>query len=168
MSEAQFYILVFHQFLRKMRGAVLAQGWTKSQIANGKSIMIQSLAFLIGLLLGFLVSACSSFPFQPPLTPSPTPFPPPTGTFGCFGIERGLYASVGELILHPDGTLEFLGEDGRWTYNPDTRQLTFQENKYLASGIYDPERNFLGVTLQPGVAISHAEGGEMSCQPLKK
>lgn len=100
----------------------------------------------------------------PTATSSPTPFPPPTGTFGCVGIERGVYAGVGELTLYPDGMLKFWDEGGRWMYNPDTRELTFQGNKYLASGIYDPDRNSLHVTLQPGVAISHAEDGRMHCE----
>ncbi len=118
---------------------------------------------LLALLLAGLVSACSSFALVPTLTPSPTFPPPPTGTFDCDGIERGFYASVGELILYPDGRLEFLGEGGTWIYEADTRQFTFKGNKYLASGIYYPDRNFLDVTLQSGVAISHAETGSVNC-----
>ena len=127
------------------------------------------LIIISGLLLGCMVSACSSFVPLPTLTPSPTPFPlptssPPTGTFDCSGIESGLYAYVGELILHPDGRLEFLGDGGTWMFEADTRQFTFRGNKYLAFGIYDPDQKFLAVTLQPDVAISHAEGGGMSCR----
>jgi hypothetical protein len=119
---------------------------------------------ILMLSLGCLVSGCSSFAHLPTLTPSPTSFPPPTGTFDCSGIERGFYASVGTLILYPDGRLEFGGEGGTWMYEADTRQLTFLGNKYLAYGIYDPDQEFLAVTLQPDVAIIHSEGGGISCQ----
>lgn len=92
--------------------------------------------------------------------------PFPTGEFRCFGTHNGFYASAGDLSLYPDGTMRFSGDSGKWSYNTDTQELTFDENKYLDSGRYFPEQGTVFLVLKRDVTISHAETGEVNCVPI--
>lgn len=77
-------------------------------------------------------------------------------------------AQAGNLLLNPDGTLNFNAYEGTWEYNADTHELTFKGNRYLATGIYFPDSNFLTLTLKSDEVLSHAETGTITCSPSEE
>jgi hypothetical protein len=89
----------------------------------------------------------------------------PEGGFICMGYHNGFGAEAGVIFLYPDGTFNFNTYEGTWGYNADTQELTFEENVYLATGIYHPEGNSLTLTLKPNAPVTHAETGQITCSP---
>ena len=89
----------------------------------------------------------------------------PVGQYDCYGHEAGMLAYTGLLDIHADGRVEFLGNTGSWTYDPDTKTLTFSGDVPLAQAEYHADGPTLSVDLRPGVNIPHAELGTMTCDP---
>jgi hypothetical protein len=111
---------------------------------------------LLMLLAGCFLLACNL------LTPQSQP---PEGTFDCMGTHNGFYAAAGVITFDEGGAMDFNGTWGTWKYDVDTNELTFEGNRYLASGTYRPDDKFLSLTLKPGEELSHAETGVLNCQP---
>jgi hypothetical protein len=114
---------------------------------------------LLMLLAGCFLFACNL------LMPQSQP---PQGIFYCMGIHNGMWAGVGEITFNADGTLTFGSSEGTWAYNANTHELTIEGNEYFANGVYYAEENLLALTLKPGEELSHAETGELNCQPMEE
>jgi hypothetical protein len=109
---------------------------------------------LLGVLT--LTLACDN----PTATPTPAA---PVGDYDCYGHEAGMLAYTGLLRLEPGGEVHFRGSTGSWTYDAATQTFEFAGETPLARAEYNADRIELSVELQPGVNISHAELGTMTC-----
>jgi hypothetical protein len=89
----------------------------------------------------------------------------PVGQYDCYGHEAGMLAYTGLLDIQAGGRVKFLGNTGSWTYDDDTQTFTFSGDVPLAQAEYDADGPWLSVDLRPGVNISHAELGTMTCNP---
>jgi hypothetical protein len=78
-----------------------------------------------------------------------------------------MLAHAGRLYIQPEGTVEFLRQTGTWTYDGETALFTFEGDIPLAQAHYDADLSKLRVDLRPGVDITHAELGMMSCELLR-
>ena len=130
---------------------LIRTNWTVTcfQHSGGKMRLIKTLPALLFCLLLWACNLGAA--------------PPPEGSFLCMGYENGLGAQAGVLTLDPNGTLDFNGYEGTWTYDADTHELVFEGNRYLATGIYHPEQDFLVLYLKPDAELSHGDGGMISC-----
>jgi hypothetical protein len=109
------------------------------------------------LLVACVVVACN-LPFASPTTTSA-----PVGEYDCYGMEAGAYAYTGLLKINADGTVEFKGRTGSWTYDSELNEFAFTGDVSLARATYEAEHDSLDVELRPGVSLAHAETGEMMC-----
>jgi hypothetical protein len=89
----------------------------------------------------------------------------PVGQYDCYGHEAGMMAYTGLLDIQAGGRVKFLGNIGSWTYDSDTQTFTFSGDVPLAQAEYHADGPSLSVDLRPGVNISHAELGTMTCDP---
>lgn len=94
---------------------------------------------------------------------SPTATGAPVGEYDCYGMEAGAYAYTGLLKVDADGTVEFLGGTGSWTYDSELNEFAFAGDVSLARATYEAEYDRLNVELRPDVSIAHAETGVMMC-----
>jgi len=87
----------------------------------------------------------------------------PVGEYDCYGLEAGRYAYTGLLKIGVDGSVEFLGGTGSWTYDSERKEFEFAGAVSVARARYEADNDRLSVDLQPGVSVAHAETGKMTC-----
>ena len=115
---------------------------------------------LCALLMGVL-AACSVV--APVPTSSSASGSVPAGTYHCTSLKNGFYVFVGSLAINPDGSVEFNGGTGTWTYDDSAGQFTFNDNPFLTSGVYRAADNTLAIDIQPGATVANVEGGALTC-----
>jgi hypothetical protein len=111
----------------------------------------------VALVVACVVVACNLPLVNPAITGAPV------GEYDCYGLEAGRYAYTGLLKISVDGTVEFLGGTGSWTYDSERKEFEFAGAISVARARCEADRDRLSVDLQPGVLVAHAETGKMTC-----
>ena len=135
--------------------------------------MVRVYGGLIPLVLLCLASACilsprlatSTPPPNPTAQPSSPPEPTPAfmGDFDCYGLEGGVRAYAGRIGFASDGTVNFAGQTGQWTYQAASAAFTFAGTTDLGSATYGASDDTLVAQARAGAAIPHADDGRLDC-----